>query len=204
MSTNGDKRSVSTDALETLGTIIGAGEARDAIHLAVEPVEAGQRLFAGQDIGLVDGVAFVASDTVKALGIVDPFVKSAVQQGDRFWLVVYPRQIKSLRHVWEHPDFPVSVDALPKSVPTKAKKSPAPARDPKQAAEQWISDYCARIGCRVDEIMEAAGEYQNRGEYWVQGGRWEGEYLDEAFWPHWEAVTGKEASDKSNFFSCSC
>lgn len=32
---NAEKRSVSTDALETLGKIIGPNEKRDAIHLAV-------------------------------------------------------------------------------------------------------------------------------------------------------------------------
>lgn len=43
MSSNtGDKRSVSTDALETLGTIIDDRAGRDAIHLAVEPVHAGE------------------------------------------------------------------------------------------------------------------------------------------------------------------
>ena len=35
-----DKRKVSTDALETLGTLIGSDEKRDAIHLAVIPCEA--------------------------------------------------------------------------------------------------------------------------------------------------------------------
>ena len=39
-----DKRSVATDALETLGTIIDDTQKRDAIHLAVEPVVAGERL----------------------------------------------------------------------------------------------------------------------------------------------------------------
>lgn len=38
-----DKRSVATDALETLGTIIDDKQKRDAIHLAVEPVVAGER-----------------------------------------------------------------------------------------------------------------------------------------------------------------
>lgn len=42
-----DNRKVTTDALETLGTIIGTSEGRDAIHLAVEPVEAGERLSPG-------------------------------------------------------------------------------------------------------------------------------------------------------------
>ena len=36
----GDKRKVSTDALDTLGSIITPAEKRDAIHLAVEPVQA--------------------------------------------------------------------------------------------------------------------------------------------------------------------
>ena len=56
---HGDKRSVSTDALETLGTIIGGGQGRDAIHLAVEPIEAAIDLYPGQDVGLVDGKAGV-------------------------------------------------------------------------------------------------------------------------------------------------
>jgi len=34
---DGDKRTVATDALMTLGSIIGSEEKRDAIHLAVAP-----------------------------------------------------------------------------------------------------------------------------------------------------------------------
>lgn len=101
---NAEKRSVSTDALETLGKIIGPDEKRDAIHLAVENAIAGQTLNPGDNIGfLPDGTVGYCA---KPLGIVDPFLKSPVKAGQRFWLVVYPRQITSLRHVWSHPSFP--------------------------------------------------------------------------------------------------
>ncbi len=111
-STSADKRSVHTDALETLGTIIDEGEARDAIHLAVEPVVAACDLRPGEHVGL-DERGMAAPWVEKKLGIVDPFLTRMVRQGERFWFVVYPRQIKSLRHVWTHPDFPEIAD-LPK------------------------------------------------------------------------------------------
>ena len=70
-----DKRTVHTDALETLGKIIDEGEKRDAIHLAVEPVQAGETLLPGEHIGIVDGVAVAESEKLfKCVGIVDPFL----------------------------------------------------------------------------------------------------------------------------------
>jgi hypothetical protein len=98
---NAEKRTVSTDALETLGTLITPAEKRDAIHLAVNPTKAKQNLRPGQDVG-IDGTIN------NPVGIVDPFLKRPVKEGEWFWLVVYPRQINSLRHVWTHPAFPES------------------------------------------------------------------------------------------------
>lgn len=114
---NADKRSPSTDALETLGMIHFRPEKRDAIHLAVEAVECGMPfLNPGDRIGIVDGMAFPAGRTVynekgeKVLtpyhGIVDPFLPKAAKLGEKFWFVMAPRMVQSLRHVWEHPDFP--------------------------------------------------------------------------------------------------
>ncbi len=51
-----EDRSVHTDALHTLGSIIGESEKRDAIHLAVEPVVAGERLTPGQNVGRMKDV----------------------------------------------------------------------------------------------------------------------------------------------------
>jgi hypothetical protein len=104
-----DKRSPSTDALETLGMIHFKPEARDAIHLAVEPIEAGMDLEVGSDVGVgADGKAYHKGyefRVINPVGIVDPFLPRSVKKGERFWLVVYPRMITSLRHVWSHPAF---------------------------------------------------------------------------------------------------
>lgn len=105
MSDSADKRSVSTDALETLGMIHFKPEARDAIHLAVEPVEAEEDLLPGEHINVHNGKAYRAMPG-KGFGIVDPFLLKPVKLGERFWFIMYPRQVRSLRHVWEHPAFP--------------------------------------------------------------------------------------------------
>lgn len=103
-----DKRTPHTDALETLGFIHENEEHRDAIHLAVEQVVAGESLKPGDHIGFGDDGRVYKNNrkTNKKLGIVDPFICRNLFAGERFWLVVYPREITSLRHVWTHPDFP--------------------------------------------------------------------------------------------------
>lgn len=115
---NADKRSPTTDALETLGMIHYKPEARDAIHLAVEPVVASCQMRPGMPVGIIDGMAYPANSRVKMTpanpagvfvpyhGIVDPFLPRAVEGGESFWFVMAPRMVQSLRHVWEHPDFP--------------------------------------------------------------------------------------------------
>lgn len=113
---SGDVRTVATDALATLGTIHTEKQHRDAIHLAVEPCIAGETIPVGADIVLdqVDGET-LAYCTIngqrlgrgQGLGIADPFIKADfIEVGEPFWFIMYPRQVHSLRHVWEHPAFP--------------------------------------------------------------------------------------------------
>lgn len=103
---HGDKRSVATDATDSLGTIHTKPEHRDAIHLAVEPVEAGETLQPGEEINIDNGIA-VRAERGFGLGIVDPFLQVPfVVKGQRFWFIMKPRQVHSLRHVWTHPAFP--------------------------------------------------------------------------------------------------
>ncbi|MBN3848660.1 hypothetical protein G3N58_17785 [Paraburkholderia sp. Ac-20342] len=192
-----DKRSVATDALETLGTIIDDRQARDAIHLAVEPVVAAHAMCAGADVGLMpDGRASELAD--KKLGIVDPFLKDGVVAGERFWLVVYPRQITSLRHVWEHPDFAISPDV------TLAPKY--------SESEQWIRNFADGVSLHYDVLMEGAAEWVRTndgkwgGEYLCFGGLLEGCSVPDEFWNHYDAVTGNTTPEekRGSFFTCSC
>lgn len=186
---------VATDALATLGTIIDETAGRDAIHLAVEPVIAAHKLYPGQDVGL-DGIGH-AWTCENPVGIVDPFLKAPVQMGQRFWLVVYPRKITSLRHVWEHPEIPtVSVAVAPKYT----------------SDERWIRDFAERVGLGYETVLDGARDWVASkkagewGEYLNFGGLLEGEYVPDEFWPHYEAVTGETVSEdhRGSFFTCSC
>lgn len=185
---------LATDALATIGKIIDETAGRDAIHLAVEPVIAGASLNPGQDIGLRDGKAFPSRPYV---GIVDPFLSKAVQEGERFWLVVYPRQITSLRHVWEHPSFPSAVD------PVLNRTGAAHA-----ASVEWMRNYAEEIDETVNALMNAATSKLDHGN-WFYGndsGKFEGESVHPDFWHHYQVITGRIVApdDQENFFTCSC
>ena len=85
-----------------VGELIDTEARRDAIHVAVAPVEAAEDLLPGQHVGLLAGRA---SGGIEPVGVVDPFLKAVVRQGQRFWLFLYPNTVTSLRHVWTHPAF---------------------------------------------------------------------------------------------------
>lgn len=211
-----DKRSVATDALETLGTIIGEGAGRDAIHLAVDPVEALEELQPGQDVGLWGNRTAGHSDN--PVGIVDPFLKQVVKPGERFWLVVYPRQITSLRHVWEHPAFPVSTQEK-EFVPTEEQKALAKkvAEHLTGASEVWLRDWCSRNDSPdyedlIDAVRNGGNSSSDDGEYGLDiGSEYITVYGTDAhggippeFWDHIENVTGIKQVNRPTGFTCSC
>jgi hypothetical protein len=211
-----EKRKVATDALETLGSIIDDTAGRDAIHLAVEPIIAGEILYAGQHIGIVDrhdGVRVASTKATKKLGIVDPFIQGPVPEGSRFWFVVYPRQITSLRHVWSHPNFPEGdvviadkkkVSEIIHNNPDKTTIATYNEIHEKHISEEWIRNYAIRIPLDYNVLMNGAHDYQRYGNYLSFGSLLEGEYLPDEFWDHYEMVTGEKVDSRGNFFSCSC
>lgn len=208
-----DKRTPHTDALETLGMIHEYDEKRDAIHLAVIPAKAAQRLDPGDHVEYKDGYAYKVAPG-KGQGIVDPFLTAEVQLEQRFWFVVYPREIRSLRHVWEHPAFPSSfVEEMDKkevdfSDPVVLQNSLIMG-DPeayKYRAREWMLYWGDQHGLTVEEAVQAGIDYQDRGEYLSDGGRYEGSYVPEEYWDHFDHLTGRKTSSNSrdSFFSCSC
>lgn len=197
-----DRRSPRTDALDTLGSIITENEKRDAIHLAVEPAIAGQRLSPAADVGfLADGTLGLCSPD-DCVGIVDPFLPMPVNKGQRFWLVVYPRQITSLRHVWTHPRFPEASQSQAQPEPTFDES------DEMAKSRRWIKDFAADLEQTYGRLMTAA-------EIWLDNKDWTYDNSEiykahwkkfPEFWVHYEIVTGRKVDedDRENFFTCSC
>jgi hypothetical protein len=137
---------------------------------------------------------------ISPLGIVDPFLPYGPRKGEQFWLVVFPRQIKSLRHVWSHPDFPEADQPAPLSL----------GRDVAIVArsQQRLQQIATETGLSYDRLMSAAAEWLDSGrqvDAFEEGCR---EYLDnsEEFWTHFEIVTGRvvEEGSRSSFISCCC
>lgn len=97
-----------------LGRLIEDGDRRrDAIHIAVAPVAAAERLAPGQHVGLVrEGNLELVGPCDCAIGIVDPFLTADVEPGQRFWLFLYPNTVTSLRHIWTHPTFTAAAAAV--------------------------------------------------------------------------------------------
>jgi hypothetical protein len=189
-------------ALDSLGQLLPADPGRDAIHLATHAATAAERLFPGQHIGIEEGKA--TTKAAKLIGIVDPFLPAGVNPGQMFWLVLYPRTITSLRHVWEHPDFP-------------SQAIEAPLHVGQSESERWIADFAASMDQTVNRLMAAASLWEDTsptsswgGEYTMDNSEsYKGipqERWDE-FWRHYEIVKGSpldEGVRRESFFTCSC
>lgn len=174
-----------------LGEIITTEQERDAIHIAVIPVVAGEWLApAGKVRMAASGKAVVAASRDEAVGIVDPFLKEHVTAGQRFYLFMYPNTITSLRHNWTHPSFP-NAPALPVVA---------------NGSEKWLRDFADSVDLTYNQVMTAADDWVAHEEYLSMGGHLEGHYVPEEFWPHYENVRGVTVVPvkQRNFFTCSC
>lgn len=168
----------------TLGQILTGNEGRDAVHVAIAPCVAKEKLYPGQDVG-ADGTT-----AQPHVGIVDPYLKHPVLPEQGFWLCLYPNTVTSLRHEWEHPAFPATEKTQDGSV-------------------AWLTDFAATFGMTYDAVIEAAKEWLNTGEWtWLNYDTPDRAWTDRVlFWQHFENATGIEVpeDDKgSTFFTCSC
>lgn len=172
-----------------LGQLVTGKPERDAVHIAVIAVRAGDALQPGQPVCMRDGDAH-PTDRAHVIGVVDPFLDWGPSRGDRFWLFLVPGSITSLRHEWACPAF-------------RGGEQAAPPSGSKEESMAWLRD-CAE-GCdvslsRLIEMAREGGVVSHGTEY--------GNDIDrEAFWLHLERATGEvfSAAHKGDtYFSCSC
>lgn len=113
----------------TLGTLPTNETQRDAIHVAIIPMEAAEKLYPGQDVGITSSGRASAKST-SLVGIVDPFLKQPIYEGGKFYLVLYPNTVTGMRHEWSHPAFDGPFET---------------ANPQKQEAEKWLRNYATKI-----------------------------------------------------------
>jgi hypothetical protein len=184
-----------------IGKLIDQERGRDAIHIAVAPITAGEELSPGQHVcidarsnekGRLEKKAFASAHPSSLIGIVDPFLKQNVQRGEKFYLFLYPGTITSLRHEWVHPAF-----------------GDRKEYDHQMRNKGWIEDFAQGLGLTYDAVMEAAATYIATGDYYTfQGVDTPGIAYTHSkeFWNHYEIVTGKKVPEdkKESFFTCTC
>lgn len=110
-----------------LGVLIDANAGRDAVHVALAPMQAKERLNPGEHFGFAEpGNQKLASKfaTVK-IGIVDPYLPKPVEPQEWFYGCLYPQTTTGLRHVWTHPEFPEVAAEIP---------------------HEWVEIYSASLG----------------------------------------------------------
>jgi hypothetical protein len=186
----------------TLGKYIDNSETRDAIHIAIAPVSSNFNLRVGEHIDLVEAshTMVMPAKKGKGIGIVDPFLDTPngrIPAGKCFFMLLYPQTITSLNHSWEHPAFDKSVN--------KSVKNDQNDIDFLKSV-RWIEDYAGEINVQYKKLMFAAENWVKNDEYWCDGDRFEGEWIPNEFWDHFEIVTGKKVDEnnRGSFFTCSC
>ncbi len=112
-----------------LGRLIDDQQGRDAVHIALAPVQAGKLLLPGQHVAIAPDTVDVVIPSTKPIGIIDPYLLEAVKEGERCWLCLYPGSVTSLRHAWTHPAF-AEVDKVAEDL---------------QKSEIWLRMYAARL-----------------------------------------------------------
>lgn len=178
---------------------------RDAVHFALAPVVAGEKVYPGQHVGVgsTPGGVGVYSRSDEKIGIIDPFLGGPVYPGEYCWLLLYPNTVTSIRHEWTHPSFD-SVEPSPDLGP------------PKEAlvalAKNWMENFAEECSLSYDDVMKilSAGAADS-SYFWTEHGTEDARdaaYAPEnrdQFWKHYTTITGVTPEDPGCVpFNCSC
>lgn len=188
-----------------LGEIIEADRVveRDAIHIAVIPLEAHDEIDRGAFIRLKLNGKATQCEGDESIGVADPYISDwCIEPGQKFWACLKPGSITSLRHEWTHPAFPAAALTLdPNSIAGQVARKLGETE-----SERYIKDEGVEIDLTFEEMLQVARDYAKNGNYHNTGSN-EAQLRDAAqFWKHYEIVTGEKVpnSSKDSFFSCSC
>lgn len=178
----------------TLGKILTGAEARDAIHVAILPIQAHHWLHPGQGIKPIEpGSTRYRAAGNDPTGIVDPFLPQPVQENQWCWMLLWPGKVTDLRHHWTCPE----IDQF---------HADQAEGNPKIVAEAWLKSFADVHGLSYAAIIQAGLNYITDGDQLCEGGRFEGVTTPPEFWKHLATITEwkRAGEEDGNFFACHC
>ena len=203
------KKSEVRDAVATMGGILPADVGgRDAVHVAVFSAISEERLYPGDEVGIVrqfNEKDFEVSNNFshcEFIGIVDPFISKRVAAGERFWVYLYPRTITALSHQWQHPAFEKMEKETKEAKENEVKSA-------KEKSEAWLRNFCETHNVpsyesTLQTVQDAVRNDELRYGHITVYGQDAHCDLPNEFWQHMEVVLGVEIQHRPEYFSCSC
>lgn len=187
-----------------LGVLIDGPAERDAVHVAVAPVTAGEDLQPGVNVGFnPDGTVGIVSPLI---GIIDPFLSRGPNKGQRCYVFLYPNTVTSLRHHWEHPAF--GVQQLP-TMADVVRGERGGGMSEKVTSEAWLRVYAGKMNCydgpeqAYQRLLDGlqAGNLRSHGR---DLSSLDDLYDADELRRHAEVVLGRRIDFGEFTFSCSC
>ena len=180
-----------------LGRLIEEPRGRDAVHIAVVPITAGEDLLPNDRIYVDGGYGYSVEGTAQDVhGIVDPFLSGRIKRGDTFYMCMFPGSITSLRHEWTHP----ALDSLPEETDSIY------TRKAKIESKDWIMDFLHKQTWYDDREKDIEAEYSDLIDEWTSDGAYtfNDSGVDTSLLEaHLEVVTDHKKGENF-YFSCSC
>ena len=175
-------------------------DGRDAVHISCIPVTVMERMVPGTKVKIDKGsmgelVAYPAdlNNYDDYVGVIDPFYnEDFVDSGTRAWLLLRPKSIVELRHVWVHPEIDWACNKL--------------------EAEDYLCQCAVKLDMSYESLLEIASNFLRSGNSYVEYG---GETLrykffsdidSRRFWWCVCKLTGLHLPEdmEMNPFDCSC
>lgn len=185
-----------------LGELAKDDAVRDAVHVAIMPVQAVEDLLPGHSVTMSKtGLAYKVSHGEGA-GIVDPFLSGCVHCGEWFYLCLYPNTVTGMVHHWAHPDFDNETPEIPGHSEEMKK------------AKEWLTYAAAHIEdysgvCTFDRLMQKARDEWVGEDYATAGYDCAMDFMNEnhvEFWRNYDIYTGgaDAGGTRATSFGCSC
>jgi hypothetical protein len=157
-----------------LGKLQDKAGVKDAVHVAIVSVRAGQLIKPGSRCSLNEFNEAVVNN--KGYGIADPWLNSNIKTGDIFLLILGQNEIPNVRHVWEHPTV----------------KFDPPTRETK--LNGYMVNMANELGVSYKELMDAAELLVEKGRETKYSGSKTKEDIEGfewyEFWSEWSSETG--------------